>query len=514
MRTRAARALGAARSRRSDRAAVRADRGRDARRGRRRRARGARGGAGRRPRVAPVVPARLPRPDRRGGRGRSGRRSCTTTSCATASIALAGRDREPDTRRPRPDAAMLEIVLDEERGPVARRAQRRPPRAGHGARRHRRDRRSRDFAADDPRQGHSASTARSPPSRASSIDELLGEPERLVPWVRPCRPLPASSAASRTQPPSEPAAGPRRGRALRRGRERDPGRARHRPSRARRAAVGRATCWSRACPAPARPCSPSPSPPRSVADSAACSARPTSSRPTSPVRRCTARDRQLGLPAGPDLRERRARRRGQPRVAAHPGRVARADGGAPGHRRRRHAPLPDPFFLVATQNPFGTTGTFPLPESQLDRFALVRTIGLPGTRRRTRDPRRCRRRGRAASLEAVTDAGRARRRDRRRSRDVHSAHAVRDYVLDVADATRNHPGRRARAHRRGRAPWLRARAGARDGHGAATSCPPDDVKSVAPRCSRTGSCSAPVSTSPPATQPSTAILDSLATPRP
>src|SRR5712672_3071839 len=33
--------------------------------------------------------------------------------------------------------------------------------------------------------------------------------------------------------------------------------------------------------------------------------------------------------------------------------------------------LPDPCFVVATQNPFGSAGTFPLPESQLDRFALV-----------------------------------------------------------------------------------------------------------------------------------------------
>jgi len=41
-------------------------------------------------------------------------------------------------------------------------------------------------------------------------------------------------------------------------------------------------------------------------------------------------------------------------------------------------PLPDPFFLVATQNPFGSAGTFPLPESQLDRFALVCSLGLPG----------------------------------------------------------------------------------------------------------------------------------------
>lgn len=39
--------------------------------------------------------------------------------------------------------------------------------------------------------------------------------------------------------------------------------------------------------------------------------------------------------------------------------------------------LPDPFFCIATQNPYGQIGTFPLPESQLDRFALVLTMGLP-----------------------------------------------------------------------------------------------------------------------------------------
>lgn len=38
-------------------------------------------------------------------------------------------------------------------------------------------------------------------------------------------------------------------------------------------------------------------------------------------------------------------------------------------------PLPDPFFLVATQNPVDHAGTFPLPESQLDRFACVVHLG-------------------------------------------------------------------------------------------------------------------------------------------
>src|SRR5687768_84432 len=39
--------------------------------------------------------------------------------------------------------------------------------------------------------------------------------------------------------------------------------------------------------------------------------------------------------------------------------------------------LPDPFFLVATQNPFEHTGTFPLVEGQRDRFSIVVEMGHP-----------------------------------------------------------------------------------------------------------------------------------------
>jgi MoxR-like ATPase len=41
-------------------------------------------------------------------------------------------------------------------------------------------------------------------------------------------------------------------------------------------------------------------------------------------------------------------------------------------------PLPDPFFVIATQNPSTQTGTFPLPESQLDRFLMRIELGYPG----------------------------------------------------------------------------------------------------------------------------------------
>jgi MoxR-like ATPase len=41
-------------------------------------------------------------------------------------------------------------------------------------------------------------------------------------------------------------------------------------------------------------------------------------------------------------------------------------------------PLPDPFFVIATQNPSHQVGTFPLPESQLDRFLMRIQLGYPG----------------------------------------------------------------------------------------------------------------------------------------
>jgi MoxR-like ATPase len=102
-------------------------------------------------------------------------------------------------------------------------------------------------------------------------------------------------------------------------------------------------------------------------------------------------------------------------------------------------PLPMPFFLVATENPFGHAGTFPLPDSQLDRFAMVCTIGRPG---------------REAEREILSGGGGVDALDQIAPvttpaelaaamvavRRVHCAHSVLDYVLDVADGTRDHPG--------------------------------------------------------------------------
>ena len=54
-------------------------------------------------------------------------------------------------------------------------------------------------------------------------------------------------------------------------------------------------------------------------------------------------------------------------------------------------PLESPFMVIATQNPIEHEGTYPLPESQLDRFLMRISVGYPARGRRAGDPRRARR---------------------------------------------------------------------------------------------------------------------------
>ena len=51
-------------------------------------------------------------------------------------------------------------------------------------------------------------------------------------------------------------------------------------------------------------------------------------------------------------------------------------------------PMPDPFLVIATQNPIEYEGTFALPEAQLDRFMIRLRLGYPAADRGDRHPRR------------------------------------------------------------------------------------------------------------------------------
>ena len=96
--------------------------------------------------------------------------------------------------------------------------------------------------------------------------------------------------------------------------------------------------------------------------------------------------------------------------------------------------LPDPFMVVATQNPIEHEGTFPLPEAQLDRFLLHVKLDLPGAaaERQILDL--------VEAESAPATGGRISRADLLKSRAeamaVHLSPALRDYIVRLVTATR------------------------------------------------------------------------------
>ena len=94
-------------------------------------------------------------------------------------------------------------------------------------------------------------------------------------------------------------------------------------------------------------------------------------------------------------------------------------------------PVPRPFLVLATQNPLGLAGTYPLPEAQLDRFLLCVHMGYPapGEEVRILDL------ARGGTLPAVTSAQEILEMQRR-CREVKTAEAVKQYVVRIAEETR------------------------------------------------------------------------------
>jgi MoxR-like ATPase len=100
-------------------------------------------------------------------------------------------------------------------------------------------------------------------------------------------------------------------------------------------------------------------------------------------------------------------------------------------------PLPDPFFVLATQNPVELEGTFPLPEAQLDRFLLRVRLGYPSEEQEERilTLGRGSRTVPATSLPDVPDLMDI----RRLVEDIRIEQPVRRYIVSLARATRQHP---------------------------------------------------------------------------
>jgi len=100
-------------------------------------------------------------------------------------------------------------------------------------------------------------------------------------------------------------------------------------------------------------------------------------------------------------------------------------------------PLPKPFMVVATQNPFEYEGTYTLPESQLDRFLLRTSIGYP-VREYERKLLQTHQSGEPVDqLEAVVDSE-AVLASQQYVGQVRMDDTLSDYLLDIVEATRSH----------------------------------------------------------------------------
>src|SRR5438132_1572813 len=105
---------------------------------------------------------------------------------------------------------------------------------------------------------------------------------------------------------------------------------------------------------------------------------------------------------------------------------------------KERLPLPDPFLVIATQNPVEHVGTYPLPESQLDRFLMRLTIGYPNSV----DEKKLLRAGGAhdalEQLEPVLEEAEVRELQTQVAA-IHVNESLVDYLMSIVQTTRSHP---------------------------------------------------------------------------
>jgi MoxR-like ATPase len=101
-------------------------------------------------------------------------------------------------------------------------------------------------------------------------------------------------------------------------------------------------------------------------------------------------------------------------------------------------PLPHPFMVLATQNPIEQEGTYPLPESQLDRFLMKISVGYPARADELQILETHETDGLVGRLQPVANLNDVLAMNRMVT-EVHIAPELRGYLIDLADATRRHP---------------------------------------------------------------------------
>ena len=98
-------------------------------------------------------------------------------------------------------------------------------------------------------------------------------------------------------------------------------------------------------------------------------------------------------------------------------------------------PLPAPFFVIATQNPVETQGTFPLPEAQLDRFMVQLSMGYPAREEQTAILQRFMQESPQESLRPVANAEQI-AQAQKTVRSVRVAPELLDYIGALCEKTR------------------------------------------------------------------------------
>ncbi len=139
--------------------------------------------------------------------------------------------------------------------------------------------------------------------------------------------------------------------------------------------------------------------------------------------------------------------------------------------------LPKPFFVVATQNTIELTGTYPLPEAQLDRFFARLSLGYPGKASEAAILDRQQVASPLVDVRAAMDLEEL-ESVQELIKDVFVHESVRDYIVDIMDATRHDGMLYMGASPRGSLNVMRAA----QAHAALDGMDfvrPDDVKAVA-----------------------------------
>ena len=139
--------------------------------------------------------------------------------------------------------------------------------------------------------------------------------------------------------------------------------------------------------------------------------------------------------------------------------------------------MDDPFFVIATQNPLESQGTFPLPEAQMDRFFMKLALGYPDM---TNEREILNRHGGDSPLDTLTSV--CTKADiinaRKAAEQINVSDSIKNYILTLTDATRNSERLRLGVSPRGSLALMKA-AQVYAGMMGRDYVLPDDVKKIA-----------------------------------